>query len=83
MQALAEKYKGFHFYPALSHQEDWEGHTGLVTDVVNNVLPDDMSEWEAYSAGSPAMVKAVADLLIDNKKLNPAHFFSDLYTPEI
>ena len=83
MLALAEKYEGFHYHPALSHQEDWDGHTGLITDVVDKILPSDMSEWEAYSAGSPAMVKAVADLLIANKKLVPAHFFSDLYTPEM
>jgi len=83
MHALAEKYKGFNYYPALSHQADWDGHTGLITDVIDKVLSIDMSEWEAYSAGSPAMVKAVADLLITNKNLSPTYFFSDLYTPEM
>ncbi|MEO1888610.1 MAG: FAD-binding oxidoreductase [Cycloclasticus sp.] len=83
MHALADKYQGFHFHPALSDQEDWDGHTGLITDVVERLMPSDMSEWEAYSAGSPAMVKAVADLLIANKSLMPANFFSDMYTPEI
>ena len=83
MDALAEKYEGFHFHPALSHQEDWDGHTGLITDVVEKVLSSDLSDWEAYSAGSPAMVKAVADLLISTKNLKPTQFFSDLYTPEI
>jgi NAD(P)H-flavin reductase len=82
MQAIADKYAGFHYHPALSHQEDWDGHTGLITEVVGRLLPNDMSEWEAYSAGSPAMVKAVADLLIADKKLIPRRFFSDLYTPE-
>ncbi|HIF17884.1 MAG TPA: NADH:ubiquinone oxidoreductase, na translocating, f subunit [Cycloclasticus sp.] len=83
MHALADKYQGFHYHPALSDQEDWDGHTGLITDVVERLMPNDMSEWEAYSAGSPAMVKAVADLLIANKSLMPASFFSDMYTPEI
>ena len=83
MHALADKYQGFHYHPALSDQEDWDGHTGLITDVVERLMPSDMSEWEAYSAGSPAMVKAVADLLIANKNLMPANFFSDMYTPEI
>jgi len=83
MHALAEKYEGFHFHPALSHQDDWDGHTGLITDVVDKVLSNDLSKWEAYSAGSPAMVKAVADLLISTKSLKPTQFFSDLYTPEI
>ncbi|MBV1875931.1 MAG: NADH:ubiquinone oxidoreductase, na translocating, f subunit [Cycloclasticus sp.] len=83
MHALAEKYTGFHYHPALSHQEDWDGHTGLITEVVDRVMPNDMSEWQAYSAGSPAMVKAVADELIANKSLVPAQFFSDMYKPEI
>ena len=83
MHALADKYQGFHYHPALSHREDWEGHTGLITEVVERLMPSDMSEWEAYSAGSPAMVKAVADLLIANKNLMPANFLSDMYTPEI
>ena len=83
MHALADKYSGFHYHPALSDQEDWDGHTGLITEVVERLIPSDISEWEAYSAGSPAMVKAVADLLIANKGLKPANFFSDMYTPEI
>ena len=83
MQALAEKYKGFHYYAALSHQEGWGGHSGLITEVVDRLMPNDMSEWQAYSAGSPAMVKAVADELIANKNLKPSEFFSDLYTPEV
>jgi len=83
MHALADKYQVFHYHPALSHREDWEGHTGLITEVVERLMPSDMSEWEAYSAGSPAMVKAVADLLIANKNLMPANFLSDMYTPEI
>ncbi len=83
MHALADKYTGFHYHPALSHQEDWDGHTGLITEVVDRIMPADMAEWQAYSAGSPGMVKAVADELIANKNLIPSQFFSDLYTPEI
>lgn len=83
MHTLAHKYQGFHYHPALSDQEDWEGHTGLITEVVDRLMPEDMSGWQAYSAGSPEMVKAVADVLITNKKLIPSQFFSDLYAPEI
>jgi len=82
MHALADKYKGFHYYPALSHQDDWEGHTGLITEVVAKIIPSDISEWEAYSAGSPAMVKAVATDLIEKNQLQPSHFYSDMYSPE-
>lgn len=82
MHQLAAKYEGFHFIPALSEQEDWEGQTGLITEVMDRLMPKDMSEWDAYSAGSPAMVKAVADSLIANNKLPADRFFSDLYTPD-
>ncbi|MBV1913708.1 MAG: NADH:ubiquinone oxidoreductase, na translocating, f subunit [Cycloclasticus sp.] len=81
MHSLAEEYTNFHYHPALSHQEDWGGHTGLVTDIVEQVMPKDMSQWEAYSAGSPAMVEAVANTLISNHNLDPTSFYSDLYTP--
>lgn len=83
MHRLDEKNLGFHFIPALSHQEDWDGQTGLITDVIKRVMPNDLSSWDAYSAGSPAMVKAVANTLITDHQLPPEHFFSDLYTPEI
>ncbi|MDX2425299.1 MAG: FAD-binding oxidoreductase [Cycloclasticus sp.] len=82
MHQLAEKYSGFHFIPALSHQQDWEGHTGLVTEVIERVMPSDLSDWEAYSAGSPAMVKAVANTLISDKRLRSDCFYSDLYVAD-
>lgn len=81
MHALAEQYSGFHYYPALSHQGDWDGHTGLITEVVGKMLPNNLSGWEAYSAGSPAMVEAVAKTLIETKGLKPQRFFSDFYNP--
>jgi len=83
MHALSDKYAGFHYHPALSDQAVWKGHTGLITEVVAKLMQHDMSEWEAYSAGSPAMVKAVADLLLTKNNLMPDRFFSDMYTPKI
>ena len=44
MHELADKYQGFHFHPALSDQEDWDGHTGLITDVVERLMPSNLSE---------------------------------------
>ena len=79
MHQLAEKSSDFHFIPALSTQQDWEGHTGLITDVIERVMQPDLSDWEAYSAGSPSMVKAVAKTLINDKSLRSDCFFSDLY----
>jgi len=82
MHQLAEKHSRFHFIPALSEQEDWDGHTGLVTDVIQKIMPENMSQWDVYCAGSFPMVKAVAETLIEHKNIQPSRFFSDLYTPE-
>jgi len=82
MRELASKYANFHFIPALSGQEDWDGHSGLITEVVDSLMPDDLSVWEAYSAGSPGMVEAVAKTLIERKKLQPKNFYSDFYNPK-
>ena len=82
MRQLAKKYSGFHFIPALSGQDDWDGHSGLITEVVGNLMSDDLSTWDAYSAGSPAMVEAVAKMLIEEKKLAAKNFYSDFYNPE-
>ncbi|MFT6625703.1 MAG: NAD(P)H-flavin reductase [Cycloclasticus sp.] len=82
MHQLAEKYNDFHFIPALSHQQDWEGHTGLITEVIQRVMPPNLSDWEAYSAGSPAMVEAVAKTLINDKRLRSDSFYSDLYVAD-
>ena len=81
MHALAEQYGGFQYYPALSHQGDWDGHTGLITEVVGKLLPNNLSGCEAYSAGSPAMVEAVAKTLIATKGLKTQRFFSDFSSP--
>lgn len=79
MHRLANKYAGFHFIPALSEQDDWDGHTGLITEVIERVVPSDLSMWDAYCAGSPAMVEAVAKTLIDSKALPESRFYSDFY----
>ena len=82
MHKLAAKYKGFHFIPALSDQDNWDGQSGLITEVVERLMPDDLSGWDAYSAGSPGMVEAVAKTLINNKCLQPKNFYSDFYNPK-
>jgi propane monooxygenase reductase component len=51
--------------PALSESEDedWDGETGLITDVVKR-LEDDLSETEAYMAGPPPMIDAAIPVLM-------------------
>jgi propane monooxygenase reductase component len=62
---LGEQMPGeFRFVPALSEPEDdeWDGETGLITDVVQN-LEDDLNGTEAYMAGPPPMIDAAIPVL--------------------
>lgn len=65
IQELGEQLPGeFRFVPALSEPEDdeWDGETGLITDVVGR-LEDDLNGTEAYMAGPPPMIDAALPVL--------------------
>src|ERR671921_787033 len=67
IQELGEQMSGeFRFVPALSEPEDddeWDGETGLVTDVVQS-LEDDLNGTEAYIAGPSPMSDAAIPVLM-------------------
>jgi propane monooxygenase reductase subunit len=52
----------FRFVPALSDAE-WEGETGLVTDVCERNEPD-LGQVDAYLCGPPPMVDAAQEMLM-------------------
>lgn len=57
----------FKFVPALSQpdpEDDWDGETGRVTDVVPTYV-DDVTEAEGYLCGSPGMLNACVDMLTE------------------
>jgi propane monooxygenase reductase subunit len=57
---LAEKIPNFRYVPALSEPaegEPWEGHTGLITEVVET-LESNLEGADAYVCGPPPMVDA-------------------------
>ncbi len=62
---LAERLPAeFRFVPALSEPDaDWDGETGLITDVVTR-LEGDLSGTEAYLAGPPPMIDAAIPVLM-------------------
>jgi propane monooxygenase reductase subunit len=62
LRELAAALPGFRFVPALSHAE-WEGETGLITDVVDR-CEQDLAEVDAYLCGPPPMVDAATELLL-------------------
>jgi propane monooxygenase reductase component len=61
IRALTEKLPDFSYVPALSHEE-WDGETGLITDVVKR-LAGNISRAHAYVCGPPPMVEAAIPLL--------------------
>jgi len=64
LNELADKHEPFHFVAALSEpqpEDDWEGETGLITDVLGNYLSgqiDRTKPLEGYLCGSPGMLDA-------------------------
>jgi Na+-transporting NADH:ubiquinone oxidoreductase subunit F len=60
MAAFEKALPNFKFVPCLSEalpEDNWEGETGLVTDVMSRHCPD-LSNMEAYLCGSPGMIDA-------------------------
>lgn len=81
LAALEEKLPNFQFVPALSEPEDgddWEGETGLITDVVER-LEGDLGETEAYLAGPPPMIDAAIPVL-EMKGVDAENIYFDKFT---
>ena len=66
IRAIAATLPNFAYIPALSHHApehgDWDGETGLITDVVKR-LTGDLAGAHAYVCGPPPMVEAALPLL--------------------
>lgn len=81
MKELEEQLPEFKFVPALSEPEDgdeWEGETGMITDVLKR-LEGDLSDTEAYLAGPPPMIDAALPVL-EMKGIDEDSIFFDKFT---
>jgi propane monooxygenase reductase subunit len=82
IKELGEQMPGeFRFVPALSEPEDgddWDGETGMVTEVVKR-LEDDLGETEAYMAGPPPMIDAAVPVLMQ-LGLDEENIYYDKFT---
>ncbi len=67
----------FRFVPALSEGE-WDGETGLITDVVER-LEADFDDVDAYVCGPPPMVEAAQGLLMA-KGVPESRIYFDKFT---
>ena len=88
MNDLAERWHtdhGIRYVPVLSEalpDDDWTGRTGFVHRAVMNDLPD-LSEYQVYACGAPAMVEAAHKDFTTQCGLPEEEFFSDSFTPSV
>ena len=81
LRALEQRLPGFRFVPALSEpapDDDWDGETGLITDVLDR-LEGDLSGREGYLCGPPPMIDAAIATLMA-KGMGEARIFYDKFT---
>jgi propane monooxygenase reductase subunit len=81
IERLRGELPDFTFVPALSEtgeDGDWNGETGLITDVVDR-LEDDLSDVDAYLCGPPPMVDA-AIALLESRGVHEARIYFDRFT---
>jgi CDP-4-dehydro-6-deoxyglucose reductase len=79
---LAQLHPNFTFIPVVSRPVDsdaWSGATGRVHLAAMGDLPD-LSGWQTYACGLPAMVEESRSRLIAERGLPNAEFFADPFT---
>jgi CDP-4-dehydro-6-deoxyglucose reductase len=79
-QWLAE-HPNFSFIPVLSNPQPgdhWQGRTGFVHEAVLADF-DDLSGYQVYACGAPAMVDNARDSFVATRKLPEDEFFADAF----
>lgn len=62
---LSRQFPNFKYIPALSEpkpQDNWQGETGLITQAVEKIMPEN-GKTEAYLCGPPPMIDAAIKVL--------------------
>lgn len=76
----AQEHEHIHYIPVLSHaesDEQWTGRSGFVHKAIMEDFPD-LSAYDVYAGGSPAMVYAGRDAFEANG-LDLSRYFSDAF----
>ena len=80
-EALIGRLKNAKFLPVLSKPDsEWKGESGYVQNVAAQNYPD-LSQYEVYACGSPAMTENAQSLLTQNCALPEDAFFCDAFSP--
>ncbi|HWI79853.1 MAG TPA: FAD-binding oxidoreductase [Ramlibacter sp.] len=83
VERWAKALPGFNFIPAVEDAGDAQalgGFHGRVDEAVRTHCAA-LTGWEVYCCGAPAMVAAVKKVCVDERGLDPHHFFSDVFVP--
>jgi len=83
LHQLEQQLPNFRFIPALSMasaEDEWDGETGLITEVLDRHLADDQIHTQAYLCGPPPMIDAAIPVLI-SKGISEDRIFFDKFTP--
>ena len=79
LRAFEGRVPGFRYVPALSEEgDDWDGATGLITEVVRQNEPS-LEGMDAYVCGPPPMVDA-AIALLSQRGMSTQNIFYDKFT---
>jgi NAD(P)H-flavin reductase/ferredoxin len=82
LEDMARTFPWFTYVPALSEaqpDDGWTGERGLVTEVLDRLLPD-AGRHEAYMCGPPLMIDAAVDVLGANG-CKPRRIYFDRFVP--
>jgi propane monooxygenase reductase component len=82
LQQLEERLPGFRFVPALSMatpEDEWDGETGLITEVLERNLAAGQTKTQAYLCGPPPMIDAAIPVLV-RKGISEDRIFFDKFT---
>jgi propane monooxygenase reductase subunit len=83
LQQLEGRLPGFRFVPALSMatpEDEWDGETGLITEVLDRNLEAGQTQMQAYLCGPPPMIDAAIPVLV-RKGISEDRIFFDKFTP--
>jgi CDP-4-dehydro-6-deoxyglucose reductase len=81
-QKWAKEHANFKFVPVLSEpkpEDRWQGRTGYLQQMVMEDFAD-LSGYQVYACGAPAMVEAAHNALTEHRALPPEEFYSDAFT---
>jgi len=82
LQQLEKRLPGFRFVPALSMatpEDEWDGETGLITEVLERNLEVGQTQIQAYLCGPPPMIDAAIPVLV-RKGISEDRIFFDKFT---